>query len=75
MKRMFIDLKKGQLVEDFVETLQKLDGQFRLITEHAILDATSILGIYCLNLSEPVLLEIEPATEETMASLAPFMRD
>ncbi len=73
MRQIFVDLKQGKLVDSFVAALKKLDGRFTLISGHTVLDATSIMGIYCLNLSEPILLQIDMDSEEAMKTLEPFI--
>ncbi len=60
-------------MELFVAALQTLDGSFKLVAGHTVLDATSLMGIYCLNLSEPILLEMEEDSPKAMERLRPFI--
>lgn len=73
MKSMYIDLKMGSLVKDFMGVVSGLEGSFELIADRTVLDAKSILGIYSLDLSKPLLLKIEQDTPENIEMLSDFM--
>ena len=72
MRKIYIDLDNGRLVKDFVDAIGSLQGSFELISGRTVLDAKSILGIYCLNLSERILLHIDQDTEENIEALKNF---
>ena len=59
MKSVLIYLDKGRLVKSFVEEISRMNGSFQLKADRTILDAKSILGIYSLDLSKPLLLQID----------------
>jgi hypothetical protein len=73
MRSVYICLDKGSLVKDFVETIKNLDGKFELRSGFAVLDAQSMLGIFCLDLSKPILLMIENDSADNMRLLARFI--
>jgi hypothetical protein len=73
MEHFYIDLKKGLLVKSFVETVGKLSGTCNIIQGRTVLDATSILGIYSLDLSVPLLMRTENCTEEDAELLRGFV--
>ena len=64
MKTLYIHLKSGALVKDFVETVKHLNGRIELVADRTVLDAKSILGIYAMDLSKPLLLRIEDDTAD-----------
>lgn len=73
MTEVYVDLKNPAKVQSFVKTLTKLDGQFDLINGKHILDARSLMGIFSMNLSRPILLKVYDNTQSTMNALAPFL--
>jgi len=75
MKNVYIHLEKGALVKQFINTVQGLDGRFELHSDRTILDARSILGVYGLDLSSPLLLIIENDCDENLSVLEPFIID
>lgn len=72
MKTHYIHLQSGALVKDFVEAVKLLSGRIELIADRTVLDAKSILGIYALDLSRPLLLRIEDDTTD-FEKLEPFL--
>lgn len=72
MKQIYVYLDNGNLVNDFINTLNGLEGDFSIISNRTILNAKSILGLYLLDLSAPVLLCVNNDTEENLKKLAPF---
>jgi len=72
MKSVYIYLQRGALVKDFVDTISKLEGKFELISDLTVLDAKSILGIYGLDLSAPILLTMENDSRDNIETLRPF---
>ena len=45
-------------VKQFVQTLTQYDDEFELVSNKYVVDAKSILGIFSIDLSQPVLLRI-----------------
>jgi len=73
MSGIYIDLKNGQLVKAFVDAISGLRGSFKIKADRVLLDAKSIMGIYTLDLSKPVLLVIEPDAEDDLDLLKEFI--
>ena len=55
---MYILLETIESVKKFVSIIANLDADFELISGRYIVDAKSILGIFSIDLSKPVLLRI-----------------
>lgn len=73
MKNVSIQLLNIEMVHRFVDVITALSGSFEIISGRTVLDAKSILGIFSLNLSEPLLLRIENDSLENLESLREFM--
>ena len=58
MKTVQISLNSIDKVKSFVNILAKFDCDFDLISGRYIIDAKSIMGIFSLDLSKPIDLEI-----------------
>ena len=58
MKSVKISLQMAQNVKDFVSILQEYPYEIDLRSEKYVVDAKSILGIFSLDLSKPVTVEI-----------------
>lgn len=59
MQEVQISLSSIDDVKQFVQTLTKFDGDFELISGKYIVDAKSILGLFSVDLSKPVVLRID----------------
>ena len=55
---MYVSLGTIESVKKFVAIISKYDEDFELISSKYIIDAKSILGIFSIDLSKPVLLRI-----------------
>ena len=55
---MYILLETIESVKKFVSIIANLDADFELISGRYIVDAKSVLGIFSIDLSKPVLLRI-----------------
>jgi len=51
-------------VKQFVQTLTQYDDEFELVSNKYVVDAKSILGIFSIYLSQPVLLRIHAEGEK-----------
>ena len=58
MKSVKISLQMAQNVKDFVSIVQEYPYEIDLKSEKYVVDAKSILGIFSLDLSKPVTVEI-----------------
>lgn len=51
-------------VKQFVQTLTQYDDEFELVSNKYVVEAKSILGIFSIDLSQPVLLRIHAEGEK-----------
>lgn len=75
MKTVTISLNSIDKVKAFVNDLTKFDADFDLVSGRYVIDAKSIMGIFSLDLSKPIDLNIhaEENAEEILAILAPYI--
>lgn len=70
MREIKISLNTINDVKNFVQTVTMFDGDFELISGKYIVDAKSILGLFSVDLSKPVLLRIDAAENKMDEILA-----
>lgn len=77
MKTISIMLNSIDKVKAFVNTLTKFDCDFDLISGRYVIDAKSIMGIFSLDLSKPIELNIHATDkiDEILEALKPYMVD
>ena len=75
MKQTKITLKTVQDVRDFVNTVILTEFEVDLVQGRYTIDAKSIMGIFSLDLSKPIDLNIhaEDSAEEVLETLKPYM--
>lgn len=75
MKTVRISLNSIDKVKSFVNDLAKLDVDFDLVSGRYVIDAKSIMGIFSLDLSKPIDLNIhsENQIDEILTTLAPYI--
>lgn len=75
MKTVRISLNSIDKVKSFVNDLTKFDVDFDLVSGRYVIDAKSIMGIFSLDLSKPIDLNIhaENGIEEILNTLAPYI--
>ena len=64
MKEVKIFLGSIDKVKSFVNEISKYSCDFDLISGRYVIDAKSIMGIFSLNLSKPITLDIQASDEE-----------
>ncbi len=74
MKTIQISLNSIDKVKAFVNDITKFDYDFDLVSGRYVIDAKSIMGIFSLDLSKPIDLNIhaEENVEDVLAALAPY---
>ena len=73
MKSVTISLSEAELVKSFVNLVNKYDCDMDLRSGRFVVDAKSILGIFSLNLSSPLTLEIHcDSCDQLIEELKPF---
>ena len=75
MKTVQISLNSIDKVKSFVNDVTKFDNDFDLVSGRYVIDAKSIMGIFSLDLSKPIDLNIhaEDNMDEILAVLAPYI--
>lgn len=58
MRSLTISLNSIDKVKQFVNLISKYDGDFDLTSGRYVIDAKSIMGIFSLDLSKPLALDI-----------------
>ena len=74
MKTVKISLNSIDKVKAFVNEVTKYDAEFDLVSGRYVIDAKSIMGIFSLDLSKPIDLNIhsENNIDEILAKLDEF---
>ena len=73
MKSIQISLQRASSVKEFVNIVQKYAFEIDLRCDRYVVDAKSILGIFSLDLSKPINVEIHSDDcEELIKELKPF---
>lgn len=75
MKTVKISLNSIDKVKAFVNEVTKYDAEFDLVYGRYVIDAKSIMGIFSLDLSKPIDLNIhsENNIDEILAKLDEFI--
>ena len=78
MKTVQISLNSIDKVKSFVNEITKYDYDFDLVSGRYVIDAKSIMGIFSLDLSKPIDLNIHAENQEvsgrsTFSVLRPFL--
>lgn len=74
MKSIYITLNSIEKVKQFVNTINTYDSDFDLSSGRYIIDAKSIMGIFSLDLSAPLRLDIynDDCVEDVSKALKDF---
>lgn len=77
MKTVRISLNSIDKVKAFVNDVTKFDADFDLVSGRYVIDAKSIMGIFSLDLSKPIDLNIhsEEDTQKVLEALKPYIVD
>lgn len=75
MKSIYITLNSIEKVKSFVNTINFFNSDFDLSSGRYIIDAKSIMGIFSLDLSSPLRLDIynDECVEEVTEALKDFI--
>lgn len=75
MKKTEILIDSIDKVKAFVNEISKFDCDFDLISGRYVIDAKSIMGIFSLDLSKPIDLNIhaEDSVDEILKVLEPYI--
>ena len=75
MQEVWIRLSSTREVQKFVADLVPLKGDFELVSDHMLLDARSLMGIFGFDLSRPLRLKIYDNSPGNLAAIAPYRVD
>ena len=73
MKTVQISLNSIDKVKAFVNDITKFDYDFDLVSGRYVIDAKSIMGIFSLDLSNPLQLQIEDWKEEYASVIEKYL--
>jgi phosphotransferase system HPr-like phosphotransfer protein len=76
MKTVDISLNSIDKVKTFVNLINRFDYDFDLVSGRYVIDAKSIMGIFSLDLSKPIALNIyadDKDVDEILNELAPYL--
>lgn len=75
MRQIMLRLDSPEQVQSFVKAISILNGDFEILCGRHILDARSLMGLFSLDLSHPILLKAYNDCAENMAALAPYLSE
>ena len=75
MKTVKISLNSIDKVKAFVNEITKFDSDFDLVSGRYVIDAKSIMGIFSLDLSKPIDLNVhaQDNSDAVLTVLAPYI--
>jgi len=76
MKTVKISLNSIDKVKTFVNEINRFESEFDLVSGRYVIDAKSIMGIFSLDISKPIDLNIHTdgeQLEEILASLESYL--
>lgn len=76
MKTVDISLNSIDKVKNFVNLINRFDYDFDLVSGRYVIDAKSIMGIFSLDLSKPIALNIyadDKNIDAIINELAPYL--
>ena len=75
MKTVQISLNSIDKVKSFVNDITRFDYDFDLVSGRYVIDAKAIMGLFSLDLSKPIDLNIhaEEDIEEVLSVLKPYI--
>ncbi len=73
MKSVNISFKSFEKVQEFVNVITNCEGNFDLVSGRYLVDAKSIMGIYSLNLTNVLRLDIH--NDEVADKVIPALKE
>ena len=74
MKKVQVSLNSIDKVKSFVKDISDFSCDFDLISGRYVIDAKSMLGIFSLDLSKPITMEIyTDSCDDLLSDIKPFM--
>ena len=75
MRTVYVSFSAVMDVKRFVESISSLEGDFDLIDGMYIVDARSLMGIFGMDLTKPIKLQIEKDSDKVMEAISSFVVD
>lgn len=76
MIERYVKLDKINDVKDFVERVSRFEYKAEVISDTYILSAKSIMGIFSLDLTEPLKLRVHAdSCDDLLESISPYLVD
>ena len=77
MTSVTVNINSIDKVKRFVNAITSFDNDFDLICDRYVIDAKSIMGIFSLDISKPIDLNVhtDKDTEDIMAALKPYLAE
>ena len=77
MTALKISLNSIDKVISFVNTIAQFDAEFDLVSGRYVIDAKSIMGIFSLDISQPIDLHIyaESGLDDILAAIKPYIAE
>lgn len=73
MQKLMLDLNSVEKVKSFVNLISNMEGNFDLISGRYVIDAKSILGIFSLDLSKPIEMQVHTPSDDVIKQLEPYI--
>ncbi len=75
MKTVKVSLNSIDKVKSFVNLINRFDAEFDLVSGRYVIDAKSIMGIFSLDISKPIDLNIHNSEniDEILEQLTPYI--
>ena len=75
MQSVEVLLNSIDKVKNFVNTVSRYEGEFELVSGRYVIDAKSIMGIFSLDLSQPIRLDVhdDAVAEKVLPELTAFL--
>ena len=77
MTSVTVNINSIDKVKRFVSAITSFDNDFDLVCDRYVIDAKSIMGIFSLDNSKPIDLNVhtDKDTEDIMAALKPYLAE
>ncbi|MCR4717480.1 MAG: HPr family phosphocarrier protein [Lachnospiraceae bacterium] len=69
MTQVRVNLNSIEKVKAFVNTIAQFESEFDLVSGRYVIDAKSIMGIFSLDISKPIDLNIHTETDEALKEI------
>lgn len=64
MQELQVSLNTIDKVKSFVDKISEMKGEFNLVAGRYVIDARSIMGIFSLDISKPLLLRVQDLEDQ-----------